>query len=741
MFRSLLLATAASALLAPAAFAQTAQAPAAQPPAPARPTPAPATPAPESDTVQAVTVTAQRPQITTSIDSRSYNVANDLQTTSGSVADALRNVPSVEVDVQGNISLRGDPSVRILVDGRPSGLFNGEGRADALQNLPADQIERIEVATNPSAAFSPEGSGGVINLITRRNRRAGRFATVRANVSTDGRFNGGISGAYTSERLTLSADAGVRIEEQRTESTLDRRRRTNAGDVLSRNRGEGENDSIGLNLRLSAEYNLDANNRVNAAVRHNSNSADSTGLTLFEEDAVSGDLTRAFRREGEGDFDFASTELSSGWRRTFSGEQHELSADLSAERFSFDRRFDADIITVLPLASTRGEDIGGESDQDQVRLKVDYNRPLSDGARLRTGYELERIDSDSDSFGLRGTGERPFPIDASLTDSFLYERTINAAYVTYQRPFGRLTALGGLRLESVELDLRSEPLNRRDQRDDVSLYPSLNLSYTLTPEQTLTASYSLRVQRPRPDELNPFIFYQDPFNLRSGNPDLEDTETHSFELGYQYRRGQATYLATLYHRTTDNAVTEIVRDLGGGVFLSTRDNLSERSTTGLELVANGRFSPQWTYNLSGNATYEEIGASAIGIGEDRSGASISGRGSLNWNPTANDFFQLQFFARGRQLLPQGRRDPSGALNLGYRRKVNDQLSLILTARDVLGTLEDVLVIETPEFSDRIERSFNARALFVGFTYAFGQTPPQRREPGFEFDGGGGPPGG
>ncbi len=732
-----LLAGVAAVALAPVAYAQTTT-------PPTRPTSPPAAPpqpgAAPSTEVQGVTVTAQRPQIATSIDSRTYNVANDLQTTSGSVADALRNVPSVEVDVQGNVSLRGDPNVRILIDGRPSGLFNGEGRADALQNLPADQIERVEVSTNPSAAMSPEGSGGVINLITRRNRRAGQFGTVRANIGTDGRINGGISGAYTSERMTLSGDLGLRRELGTAESTLDRRRNVGTGVIASRQDAESENESVGFQMRLSAEYNLDANNRVNAQFRAFGNSSDSTSLAVFEEDTVAGNLARAFERRGEGEFDFLGTEVSAGWRRTFSGEQHELTADLALENDSFERRFNADILNILPASSTLGEDIGGTTDEEQVRLKVDYNRPLSDGGRLRTGLEIETTEADFDNFGFRGAGARPLPIDLNLTDRFLYERTINAAYVTYQRPFGRLTALAGLRVEQVELNLDSITLDRRDERDDVGVYPSLNLSFAATDEQTLTASYSLRIQRPRPDELNPFIVYQDPFNLRSGNPDLEDTETHSFEAGYQYRRAQTTYLATLYHRTSDNGVTEVVRDLGGGVFLTTRDNLSERSTTGVELVANGRFSPEWTYNVSGNAFYEQIGASALGIGEDQEGFSASVRGSLNWQPTPNDFFQIQGFLRGRQVLPQGYREPSGVVNLGYRRKVNDQLSLVATARDVFGTFNETLVLETPAFTDRIERSFSQRALFVGFTYNFGGSPPQRREPGFEFETGAAPGG-
>ena len=463
-------------------------------------------------------------------------------------------------------------------------------------------------------------------------------------------------------------------------------------------------------------------------------------LETYEEDDIAGAVLRAFERRAEGEARRASTAASAGWRRTFSGAEHELTADLSLDHTRAERELQATIADALPAVATRGEDFQNDVEQDQARLKVDYNRPMSDVARLRSGYELEVTRNDYDNFGSRGAGAGPFPVDPNLTNRFLYEQTVHAIYGTYQRPFGRLTAQGGLRLEQVSLDLDQITPGRVDRSDDLALYPTLHLAYELTPEQQLTASYSLRVQRPRPDDLNPYVVYIDPFNLRSGNPRLEVQQTHSFEAGWQYRRGQNYYLATLYYRASDNGVTDIVRDLGDGVFLTTRENLSERRSSGVELVANGRLSSRLTYNVSGAAFWEEISASSLGFTEPRSGASVSVRGSFNWQPTDRDFFQLSAFLRGRQILPQGYREPTGVLNLGYRRKVDDRLSLVATARDVLGSLQDTLIVDTPNFRDRIERRFNGRAVFVGFTYNFGQAPARAREPGFEFDGGaGGPP--
>lgn len=195
--RALWFAAAACAALSQPAFAQQ----------PAKPT----TPKPKADaTVGEIVVQGAPPPIRLDVDKKSYSLSGDLQATTGSISDVLRNVPSVEVDVQGNVALRGDPNVTIMIDGKPSGLFRGEGKAQALQSLPADQIERIEVITNPSAAYNPEGTGGVINLITKKTAKPGANGSLRANLGTGGRMNAGVSGTYRNGRLTLTGDASVR---------------------------------------------------------------------------------------------------------------------------------------------------------------------------------------------------------------------------------------------------------------------------------------------------------------------------------------------------------------------------------------------------------------------------------------------------------------------------------------------------------------------------------------------------
>ncbi|MBP8062330.1 MAG: TonB-dependent receptor plug domain-containing protein, partial [Brevundimonas sp.] len=264
--RFLLLVGTALATSSGAAFAQT-PAPAAPaqaqtpPPAPAA-TPQEEAPAEEAAALDDVVVSAQPNEVRTSIDSISYSLANDLQAATGTLAEALRNVPSVEVDQDGNVSLRGDANVTILVDGRPSSQFNGPSRGQLVQQIPASQYARIEVMTNPSAAYSPEGSGGVINLISKPNTpRVGQTTTgsLRANIGDGGRYNFGGSVAHVIGKTTLSADVGVRHdaflqEVERTRTRLD----TGSGQFLeSRQTQDIDGDSDNTFVRFAVEHNLD----------------------------------------------------------------------------------------------------------------------------------------------------------------------------------------------------------------------------------------------------------------------------------------------------------------------------------------------------------------------------------------------------------------------------------------------------------------------------------------------------
>jgi outer membrane receptor protein involved in Fe transport len=554
---------------------------------------APAKPADAPTAVEGVTVTSDSTAMRTSIDRRSYSVANDLSAKTGSIADALRNIPSVEVDVQGNVSLRGDPNVTIMIDGKPSSMFNGDGKADALQQMPADQIDRVEVMTNPSAAYRPDGTAGIINLITKQTRKPGATGSVKLNVGPDGRYNTGVSGNRVKGKLTLSGDASYRYDRQRFRSTDERENPVTGSQTVQD--GAFQNAGGALSLRGGADYNLTPKDRLSGEIRYRGMNYFTGGEETFTTLVPAGGS--AYVRDNSADLNRKNASVSGDWRHQFKGSEHELDAHLEYETTDFKR--DGQAFTDQHPAPDFYERFGFGNQQDRANFKLDYTRPMPGEAKLKTGLDLETVSNDYDNHGAQGASMDSLVVLPALTNRFLYDQDVYAAYVTYERPFGDFTALGGLRAEQVEIHTNQVTSVQKDDNSYFHLYPSLHLGYTLSQTQSLTANFSKRVQRPQPQDLNPYPIYIDPKNFAAGNPDLKPQVTDSYELGYQYRKGPNSYLATAYYRESRDGVTNVTYDLGDGTFLNTRENLAKSRNGGLELVANGKLTPKLSYNVSG----------------------------------------------------------------------------------------------------------------------------------------------
>ncbi|THD60744.1 TonB-dependent receptor [Phenylobacterium sp.] len=743
---SIVLAAALSAAAAQAEAQTSASADGATPPAKAAPSKTtPAKPAPAKaaakkadagQTVEEVTVTAAAPDADrTSIDRRSYGVAKDLSSTTGSISDALKNIPSVEVDVQGNVSLRGDTNVTILVDGKPSGLFRGQSAAQALQSLPADAVERVEVITNPSAEFSPDGSAGIINLVMRKTRRAGESGSVRYNMGTAGRRNGGVSGAYNSNQLTLSGDAGFRHDPQHSINVDDRSQATAPGDPVETT--QQTSDYRGpldqWNARGSVDYDITAKDRLSAELRANQTDLGLNTLEHLKGFDPNGDLNEVFDQSGFNKSVRDNSGVQVGWRRTFA-YQDEVSVNASRERTFERNETEFTAVTSEPPSPDLFQDILSHNSLTLTDIRADYNRPMPDEARLKTGYDL-RIDNNSyDNVGLRGISQGDATADPTQTNLFLYKQTINAAYATYERPFGNLSVLGGLRIEDVEQDLDQVTGAIVHDTNYFKAYPTLHLGYRVSDDQQLTLSYSQRIQRPNPSDLNPFRVEQDTFNFREGNPNLKPEETNSFEAGWQYHAGNTYYLATAYYRVSDHDFTDVITELGDGALLDTKENLSASKHAGVELVANGHLTEDLTYNASTNVYYAEIDSGGVaipGVIGDlgvRSAIEGGGRFSLNWQLTPNDSAQFSSQMNARRLTPQGYVDPSFLSFLGFRHKFNDKFSAVLTVQDVFNTFRSEQIIDTALLHDRAIGSGRIQAAYLGFAWSFGAPPKISRDP-------------
>ncbi len=695
-----------------------------------------ATPAPQApQTMPAprandVVVTGTRSDVIGSTDRTSFSVANDLQVQNGTLADALRAVPGVEVDLDGGVSLRGDSGVTILIDGRPSALLRGEGRGNAIPSMPAGTIDRVEVITNPSAAMSPEGSGGVINLVTKRVRPNTRYATVKAAAGPLGRGNLTVNGALSKDKLTLTGDAAYRRFRGDADSTLDRTRIDPAtGETAStRQTSDVTNVMAMRSVRVGAEYALSPKSRLTGELAWRAGNMD---VDRFDR-SISQLPAATYDRTADVTMRLKSLSGRTSWRRTLPGRGHELTVDLDVESQSQRRRIDG--LTDFATFPDSLERIDTDLSRTDVDTRVDYKRPLGKDGALNLGYEGDFNTAEFDFRGVRGASlDALLPVPA-LTNRFDFGQAVHALYATYQYDPGKFEAQLGLRAEQAELDIDQLTDRISIDRDYFRLYPTAHLGYELSATQTLRASYSRRIQRPNGQDLNPYTIYMDPLNLRRGNPYLRPEVTDSFEAGWQKRKGGAFYSLTGFYRTSRGGVTDVVQDLGNNVFLNTRANLATAERVGVELVASGKLSKTLTYNGSGTFLWNQIDPRQNGVFAKRSGTTGTVRASFTWQPTQKDFVQLSGNYSGPQLIAQGYRSPGGIVNLGYRRKLDERFSLTFTGQNILDTARQLIVIDSPLLRDRIRQKGPGPILLFGINWNIGNTKAKRKpEPAFDFD--------
>lgn len=685
-----------------------------QPAAPAQAKPPPQNALPAAQ-VQSVTVVGQS-ATSVQIDRRSYSVANDLRAGSGSIADVLRSVPTVQVDPQGNLTLRGDPSVSVLVDGQPAPQFQGPGRLDALRSLPANSVDKIEVMTNPSAEITADGTGGVINIVMKQARGTDPAATLGGAFGTEGRAQATFSGSAALGRLSGSADASFRADPRPLHYAT-----TTEGIVLggqkrmSRNINDSTGEAYNAAIGIRAEYLIDPRTRLTGQARFNQTTLENFGTVSSFVGPDGGALALNYLSTNNRKSRFNQTTANAGLRRTFPGDRHELTMDYQytgSTRESVVRT--APIGGISPIVGVY-EDITVRTPLSQDVVKLAYRRPMPHAGRLVVGYDRISSSNRNNVAGLVGDTPRTVHSIPTLVDHFRQHEVQQSLYTTYQQPFGKVNVLAGLRVDRMEVSLGSPALSGPLDLERTLLIPSLNLNWKPSDKSRYSASYSRRIERPLATDYNPNLNYLDYETFRQGDPYIRPAKSDAFELSYEYRNDGFSYLATMFYKANHGVITNFVYPLSDGVFVNRRGNAIEAHYFGVELVSDGRLSSKLRYNASATISRGELQSL---VGADRKSWMVSGNGGLDWSPTSIDLFQLNFVAVGRFLLPQGHVRPMHAVNFGYRRKLSERLFFFATADDVFGSFgTQTLVLESPHLNNRV--SYRSSAVRASFRYTLG----------------------
>jgi len=678
-----------------------------------------------------ISVTAQRSTFVNSIDRKTFNVGQDVMSKTGSVSDLLQNVPSVQVDIDGNVSLRGMGNVMFLINGKPSALM-GTNYAAVLQQMPANSIDKIEIITNPSAKYKPDGTSGIINIVLKKDKNLGLNGLVSLNAGNDNRYNGNFSVNYNPGKINLSASYSIR-QDDRLRYTDDYRKHIISNpDTINYIHVISSDHSRPLShiFRAGADYKINTHNTIGITSSYNYRSftRHSNDANLWQ--ATDFSTTKDYDRsridpEFEKDLEFSGNYIHS-----FAKEGHELTVDYTTS-FSSEQEDNHFTDTYrVPVISPSYDNTLIRQGGNESQFSVEYTNPISETKKLEAGYLLETRNSNSDFFGeFLNTSTGLWVKDLVKSNDFKYKETIHVLYGTYQQEFGKFGFLAGLRAEEAFLNANQVTTDTVIKNNYFRLYPSLHLSYKLSEENELQLNYSHRIRRPEGGEdLNPFPEWADPYNLRIGNPHLKPADIHSVEFGYQYKKNKTTFLSTFYYRYTYNGMTDIVKFINDTVKLTTRENLTRSSSAGLELVLSTAIGDLATLNLSTNTYYNSIDASSLGYSSNKSIISWSANLSAGINLSKSTVLQVTSSYAAETLTPQGKQLPTFVLNTGFKQELfKRKVALIVTVSDVFNSLKNRTLVDTPELYEKITRRRSARIIYAGFTYTFGNQKKKELE--------------
>lgn len=695
-------------ILSNAAFAQSAS------------QPAPTAQSEAAEAVSDIVVTGERPAVKSAIDRKIYRTSGDVTAANGSIADFLRNLPSVDVDVEGKVSLRGDANVQILVDGKPSAQFSGSNRAQALQQLAAGMAESVEVMPNPSAEYGPDGTAGIINIVMKKTAKPGQSGSVQLGASSTG---GGYANGQLARRngpFNLTTSFGARRESFRQFSGASITRvdpATSAHTDVREGGRQGYAVAI-FNASAGLDYDATARDRlsVSGSIFANDGRARSIGSQLRTSE--NGQTLSAISTAANEPYTYALWQFSADWRHSFTtpGRSLSLSGRLSGSRES--RTAQTDYVA-LTGSQSRGEERRTRAHQAGRTLLLNYVHPLANGGSLKTGYEFRADSSDADLVGRLQDAAGTRMAMPGVTNHFLFRQSNHQLFATWQQPLGKLTALAGLRLERAAIEYEQVSGNLSGSNAYFDIHPSAHLQYATNEDQKFTFSYSHRVSRPSAFQLNPFVRAVDEFNAIAGNPYLRPTESHSVEMNWERQEGRTTIGSSIFWRQAYNSIGEVDRFLRPGLVLHTYENQGGAASGGLELDVTGKFGSGISYHLNGNLAYNQLQRTSTAGGQKRGALAHIIKANVDYRPTSEDQLQVSGSYAGRQLTSQGYRLPVGGINLGYRRKLGSDMTLTATVSDIFGSRRRVHIADTPAIFGRSEVTGYGRVFMLGLTRQFG----------------------
>lgn len=691
-----------------------------------------------------VTVTGQRATMKLEVDRKSFDVGQLISNAGQAASDVLDNIPSIEVDNDGNVSLRGNSSVEVWINGKASGLTS-DNRAQILQQLPAESIERIEVIDNPSAKFSAEGSAGIINIVLKKDRKAGYYGSVQAGGDTRGGANTSFNVNYNSRLIDSYINLGYRhrantghMESQQTSNAYNQTYNSD-----SKQRGNNFFTRAGVTLHATTKNDFS----LSGMLMHGGGNSHS--YTPYIYTAVANDLNNyqldRLNRSRTG-MDMRYGEFN--YRHSFNDKHFiDFTADLSSWKMNGDNWYqDSTVIANVDDATYSYQYRPQYINNHRKELKLEYENQVTKNFKIEAGYngnfsrENTPQESYMDNTSFDGTNASE---DKLFFNRFIYKQDLHAFYTTLSYKFGALSLMGGLRGEYWRVNTESytwkqeHDASLREQpfkKDYFQLFPSVFMSWQMTETQQLQLNYTRRLRRPWGGQLNSFRDTRDATTVSFGNPYLTPEFSNSFSLNYLKQWNDHSLLVSAYYRPTTDVIQRIsYKNQEDGLFYQTSMNVAKSVSTGLEMTVKNKLWRILDLTTSANAYYYRLN----GFSYDIDGQTVTGNSDHNftWNARMTASLMLPYDISiqstgrytARQVITQGYRKANYSIDFGARKNFFNKLfTLSVNCRDLLDSRRFETFTSGPNFTRHQINRRGGRRVSMTLTWNFGNMKQKKR---------------
>ncbi|MEX0883962.1 MAG: TonB-dependent receptor, partial [Cyclobacteriaceae bacterium] len=656
-----------------------------------------------AENLDEVVVQGEKTLMELSLDKRIFNVGKDLANAGGTATDILMNLPSISVDPEGGVRLRGSGNVRILVDGKPSGLVSFKG-SSGLQQLPASMIETVEVITNPSARYEAEGMAGVINIILKKENAQGFNASFEGIVGNPNNLGLAANLNYRHKKINWFINYGLAYREVPRVGSIYQAVSNADTSFVSDQHTTGSVNSMNNNIRAGLDYYFSENNILTGSYLWRRSDAQRLTYIRYDDYASAGAPLNSYTLRTQDEVEKEpNSEINLTYKRSFEKEGHVLTGAVTYLDYweNSDQVYTQDSFLPndfpIPSSSIYQTSVNDEFDR-QWLFQLDYTKPIGQEGNFETGFRSSFRNMENDFIVSERLESGDFEALPGLDDIFLYGENIHAAYAILGNKSNKLTYQGGLRAEYTDVITTLVKSNEVNPRQYANLFPSAHITYNIDPEDALQVSYSRRIRRPVYNDLSPFMTFSDARNFFSGNPDLNPEFTDSFELGHIKYMERSSLFSSLYYRNTKDKIERIrsVDEEGNSITLP--ENLLSEQSYGLEFTTD--YTPVEWFKLDANFNFFYAEIDGSNILDTYTTDTYSWFTRLTSRFTLNNGLDIQLRGNyeGRQKVAQGIKKSLSYLDISASKDImNGRGTLILNVMDVFNSRRTRYIYEGPGF--------------------------------------------